>query len=224
LARLWLVPQDASPAEGAYLTYPLDEILRLIALESHRHRAVVIGEDLGTVEPGFREKIASAGIAGMDVLWFQRDGEDFMPPAEWRRNAVAMTSTHDLPTVAGWWTGADIHTRDALGLADAEREAKDRATDRACLWDAFREADVVNAAAPTQDDAVAVDAAIAFTAQSPSALALIPIEDVIGIAEQPNVPGTIDQHPNWRRRLAQPVDQVLEAPRVRARLDTLRKR
>jgi 4-alpha-glucanotransferase len=224
LARLWLVPQGASPAEGAYLTYPLDDMLRLIALESHRHRAVVIGEDLGTVEPGFREKIAAAGVAGMDVLWFQRDGEDFMPPADWRHDAVAMTSTHDLPTVAGWWSGADIDTRNALGLANAARETKGRTKDRVCLWTAFREAGVVDADAPTKDAAIAVDAAIAFTGQSPSPLALIPIEDVLGTAEQPNMPGTITEHPNWRRRLTQPADLVLETPRVRARLNTLRKR
>ena len=75
LTRLWLVPRGASPAEGAYLSYPLDDLLRLIALESHRHRAIVIGEDLGTVEPEFRERMADAGIAGMDVLWFQREGK-----------------------------------------------------------------------------------------------------------------------------------------------------
>lgn len=224
LARLWLVPQGASPAEGAYLTYPFDDMLRLIALESHRHRAVVIGEDLGTVEPGFREKIAAAGIAGMDVLWFQRDGEDFMPPTEWRRDAVAMTSTHDLPTVAGWWSGADIGTRDGLGLADAPRETKERAKDRASLWNAFREAGVVDAGASAHDEAAAVDAAIAFAARSPAPLALIPMEDVLGAVEQPNLPGTIDEHPNWRRRLAQPADRLLDAPQVRARLETLRER
>lgn len=224
LARLWLVPQGASPAEGAYLTYPLDEMLRLIALESHLHRAVVIGEDLGTVEPGFREKIAAAGIAGMDVLWFQRDGDDFMPPSEWRRDAVAMTSTHDLPTVAGWWSGADIDTRNALGLTDVARETKERGRDRVRLWEAFREADVVDVDTPTQDAAVAVDAAVALTAKSPAALALIPIEDVLGVAEQPNLPGTIDEHPNWRRRLTQPADQLLEAPRIRTLLDVLRQR
>jgi len=224
LARLWLVPQGASPAEGAYLTYPLDDMLRLIALESHRHRAVVIGEDLGTVEPGFREKIAASGIAGMDVLWFQRDGDDFMPPSEWRRGAVAMTSTHDLPTVAGWWSGADIDTRNALGLTDVAREPKERVKDRIRLWEAFREAGVVDVDTQTQDAAVAVDAAIALTAQSPAALALIPIEDVLGVTEQPNLPGTIDEHPNWRRRLTQPAHQVLEAPRICTRLDVLRQR
>src|SRR5262249_28320289 len=162
------------------------------------HRAVVIGEDLGTVEPAFRERIAQAGIAGMDVLWFQRDGKDFMPPAEWRRDAVAMTSTHDLPTVARWWSRAGLPTRHPLGLAERARGTEERGGARGCLWDAFAEAEIVDGA-PAQDAATAVDAAIAFTAQSPAALALIPLEDVLGVAEQPNLPGTIDEHPNWRR-------------------------
>jgi len=225
LARLWLVPRGASPTDGAYLSYPLDDLLRLTALESHRHRAIVIGEDLGTVESEFRARMAQAGIAGMDVLWFQRDGKDFTPCAKWRRDAVAMTSTHDLPTVAGWWSGTDIATRGTLGLADEKSETKDRAQDRTALWDAFREADVVGGNPPPPSlPAAAVDAAIAFTAQSPSPLALIPIEDVLGLAEQPNLPGTIDEHPNWRRRLDKPATELFEAPQVRARLNTLRAR
>ena len=135
--------------DGAYLAYPVDDLLRLLALESHRHRAVVIAEDLGTVEPAFRKRLAKTGIAGMDVLWFQRRGKSFLAPARWRRDAVAMTTTHDLPTVAGWWQGADIATRDALGLvADEQRETQERAQDRSALWGAFRKAGEAAADAP----------------------------------------------------------------------------
>lgn len=225
LTRLWIVPRGASPAEGAYLSYPLDDLMRLIALESHRHRAIVIGEDLGTVQPEFRECMAAAGIAGMDVLWFQREGSRFLPPAKWRRDAVAMTSTHDLPTVAGWWSGADIETSAKLGLTDAPREKAQRAQDRRLVWDAFRQAGAARNGAPAAaNSSPAVDAAIAFTAQSPAQLALIPIEDVLGLVEQPNLPGTIDEHPNWRRRLDQPATEILDAPPVKSRLKTLRDR
>ena len=224
LTRLWLVPHGASSADGAYLSYPLDEMLRLIALESHRHRAIVIGEDLGTVQPEFRARLARAGIAGMDVLWFQRAGASFTPPTAWRSDAVAMTTTHDLPTVAGWWKGADIATRAAIGLADQAAETRQRAQDRVALWSAFRDAGAASGEPPEDDAAPAVDAAIAFTAQSPAALALIPLEDVLGLAEQPNLPGTIDEHPNWRRRLARPASELLSAPDVRRRLKTLRER
>jgi 4-alpha-glucanotransferase len=224
LTRLWLVPQGASPTEGAYLSYPLDDMLRLIALESHRHNAIVIGEDLGTVQPAFRTRLAQAGIAGMDVLWFQRDGQAFRPPKAWRRDAVAMTSTHDLPTVAGWWSGADIATRTQLGLAD-KSEAKQRSKDRMALWKAFGKACIVNGKAPpSKHSGPVVDAAIAFTARSPAAMALIPIEDVLGLTDQPNLPGTIDEHPNWRRRLDQPSGQIFNSSQVRPRLKSLRER
>jgi 4-alpha-glucanotransferase len=225
LSRLWLVPQGASPVEGAYLSYPLDDLLRLIALESHLHGAIVIGEDLGTVQPEFRKRIAEIGIAGMDVLWFEREGDAFLSPWKWRHDAVAMTSTHDLPTVAGWWTGADIATRAALGHVNEKIETKVRAHERSALWSAFRDAGVVEGDAPLSKDAApAVDAAISFTAQSPATMALIPIEDLLGLTDQPNVPGTSDEHPNWRRRLDRPAEQVLDSPRVRARLKALRER
>jgi 4-alpha-glucanotransferase len=225
LARLWLVPRGAPPTQGAYLSYPLDDLLRLIALESYRHRAVVIGEDLGTVEPEFRQRMEEAGIAGMDVLWFQRDGKEFMPPSQWRRDAVAMTSTHDLPTVAGWWSGADIETRAKLDLADREGEAKERARDRKMLWSAFRKGGIAaTTEPPPSKPATAVDAAITFTAQSPAPLALVSIEDVLGLDKQPNLPGTIDEHPNWRRRLDKPAAELFDSLQVRARLKTLRER
>ena len=92
LMRLWLIPRGAAPADGAYLSYPLEDLLRLLALESHRHGAVVIGEDLGTVPPGFRERLQRAGIAGMDVLWFERTATSFKEPTRWRPDAVAMTT------------------------------------------------------------------------------------------------------------------------------------
>jgi len=226
LARLWLVPQGASAKDGAYLAYPADDLLRLLALESHRHRALVIAEDLGTVEPAFRKRLARAGIAGMDVLWFMRKEKSFLAPSRWRRDAVAMTTTHDLPTIAGWWQGSDIVTRDALGfVTDAQRETRERAQDRSALWRAFRKAGETAAEVPPpEESAPAVDAAIDFTARSPGPLALIPIEDILGLAEQPNVPGTIDEHPNWRRRLDQPAAEVLGTPDAKRRLAILRER
>jgi 4-alpha-glucanotransferase len=226
LTRLWLIPHGASPADGAYLSYPIDDLLRLIALESHRHRAIVIGEDLGTVPGDFRGRMSQAGIAGMDVLWFTRDQRRFLPPATWRPDAVAMTSTHDLPTVAGWWKGVDIDTREALGLApDAAGERKQRDSERSVLWRSFKRANTAkgNPPAPDQPDG-AVDAAVRFVAKSASRLALTPIEDMLGLTEQPNLPGTIDEHPNWRRRLDAPASTILDAPAARPRLEALRER
>jgi 4-alpha-glucanotransferase len=137
-----------------------------------------------------------------------------------------MTSTHDLPTVAGWWKGADIDTREALGWApDATAQRKHRGDERSALWRSFRRAAVANRNPPTPDQPdAAVDSAVRFVAKSAARLALIPIEDVLGLTEQPNVPGTIDEHPNWRRRLDAPASTVLDTPAARPRLEALRGR
>lgn len=218
LARLWLVPDGAVPAEGAYLTYPADDLLRLLALESHRHRAVVIGEDLGTVPQGFRPRLRRSGIAGMDVMWFERTRTTFRTPSRWRRDAVAMTTTHDLPTVAGWWRGSDIETRAALGMAQPA-EPEERRRDRRRLWRACCAAGATQGEAPPPDQpARAVDAALAFVATSPAPLMLAPLEDMLGLAEQPNLPGTTDQHHNWRRRLAGAAADIASLPEVERRI------
>ena len=212
LQRLWLVPDGAPSSEGAYLTYPLADLLRLLALESHRHRAVVIGEDLGTVPQGFRRRLRKAGVAGMDVMWFERTRTTFKAPTRWRDDAVSMTTTHDLPTVAGWWRGTDIETRTALGLSRPE-ETAERARDRRRLWRACSGAGVAEGTAPPPDEpARAVDAALSFTASSPAPLMLAPLEDMLGVAEQPNLPGTLDEHPNWRRRFAGEAGRLLDEP------------
>ena len=222
LMHLWLIPHGSSAAEGAFLNYPLEDMLRLLALESHRHGAVVVGEDLGTVPPDFRARLHKAGVGGMDVLWFQCDEKDFLPPSAWREDAMAMTTTHDLPTVAGWWSGADIEVRSDLGTV-REGEVANRAWDRGLLWQAFVTEGVATPERPAPEDAgSAVDAALAFVARSPSPLVLAPVEDLLALAEQPNLPGTVDEHPNWRRRLPWPADTMLDEPQVAARIDVLK--
>jgi 4-alpha-glucanotransferase len=226
LTRLWLVPRGHAATEGAYLRYPGDDLIRLIALESYRHRAIVIGEDLGTVPSEFRDHLSRCGIAGMDVLWFQRKRKSFLKPSTWRRDAVAMTTTHDLPTVAGWWLGADIAMRARIGLCTNETaECAERSNDRLQFWGACVGAKAATGKPPPPEQpARAVDAAVAFVAQAPAPLTLIPIEDVLGLADQPNLPGTIEQHPNWRRRLNQPASQLLDAHAAQPRLKSLRER
>ncbi|MEN3363868.1 MAG: 4-alpha-glucanotransferase [Burkholderiales bacterium] len=219
LARMWLVPNGASPDQGAYLRYPIEDLLRLIALESWRHRAIVIGEDLGTVPEGFGDRLAQAGLLGIRVLWFQRNRERFLLPAEWSADAIATTTTHDLPTFSGWWEGRDIGWRTKLDLLEegateaSEHSARDH--DRAALLKAYT-------AAGAQGD-TPTDQAIAFLAATPAPLAILPIEDALGLPEQWNIPGTIDTHPNWRRRLQQPVTSLLGDPAVAARLALLNK-
>jgi 4-alpha-glucanotransferase len=212
LQRLWLVPEGASPADGAYLRYPLTDLLCLLALEAERHHAVVVGEDLGTVPEGFQDALEAHGVYGMRVLWFEKDPDRFTPPDRWTRGAMAMTTTHDLPTAAAWWTGADIALRAEHGVLGQNQRREDleeeRAGEREVLWAAFRDAGVAEGDKPNEPGPF-VGAAVRFIARTNSEIALLPLEDILGQEEQPNLPGTTDQHPNWRRRYPQPVGRVL---------------
>ena len=223
LARLWMVPLGAGPAEGAYLHFPVDDMLRLIRLESLRNRAVVLGEDLGTLPEGFQGRISSAGMLGMRVLWFERaQDQGFTAPANWDRGAVAMTSTHDLATVAGWWSGHDCVWRHRVGAIDdggLQREREERGRDRQMLWSAMRASGSAQGEPPAPDQpGPAVDAAVNHVGSAACDLAIIPMEDVLGLQEQPNLPGTLDQHPNWSRRLPGLAGELLQQPAVATRL------
>ena len=224
LSRLWLVPDGADPADGAYLAYPLVDLLRLLALESARHDAVVVGEDLGTVPDGFRETLGQAGVHGMRVLWFERgDGNSFLPPHDWEQAALAMTTTHDLPTVAGWWHGTDIARRAACARlgpgVTAEDAATERDGDRTALWQRLvAEGLVEGAAPPPASPERVVDAALAFVTRTPSQLCTLPLEDLLGEKEQANLPGTVEEHPNWRRRMPGPADRLLRGEATAARI------
>lgn len=225
LARLWLIPEGASPADGAYLNYPVSDLLRLLALESVRHNVVVIGEDLGTVPEGFHDMLEQSGIHGMRVLWFERDAQTgFVPPRGWGSTDVAMTSTHDLPTVAGWWKGSDIDVRHQHGRlgegVDPDSVRKQREQDRPRLWNAFVREHVGEGPVPNPDETDrVVDAAVRFIAKTEVPLSLIPLEDLLGQVEQPNLPGTVTEHPNWRRRLPVAADVVLQDEAVARRID-----
>ncbi|MCL2428714.1 MAG: 4-alpha-glucanotransferase, partial [Alphaproteobacteria bacterium] len=223
LNRLWVLPEGAGAREGAYLGFPEQDLLRLVALESHRHRAIVLGEDLGTVPEGFSERLCHAGVLGLRVLWFERERERFTPPATWTPNAAAMTSTHDVPTVAGWWRGHDLDWRVRLGLVrDVAHERAVRERDRAALWQAFRDSGAADGDPPLPADTPeVVDAAVRHIGRAACDLVLLAAEDTLGLTEQPNLPGTVDEHPNWRRRLPEASDVVLDAGGCRNRLAAL---
>ena len=224
--RLWVVPNGAEARDGAYIRYPLTDLLRLTALEAHRAGAVVLGEDLGTVPEGFREELDGFGIKGMQVLWFERQGPRFLAPDKWRRSAVGMTTTHDLPTVAGWWLGKDIvwrrklklfATRDGAAKAMAERKR-----DRAQLWDALVRAGVATGRQPgTHDVSKVLSGAIDYLGRTACDLVVLPLEDALGRKEQPNLPGTIAEHPNWRRRILVEAGEICRRKQVAPRLRRL---
>jgi 4-alpha-glucanotransferase len=220
MSRLWLIPEGAGALDGAYVCFPSETLFRLIALESWRHQAIVIGEDLGTLPYGFREQLREQGIAGMRVLRFERTQHGYVPPQDWDSQAVAMTSTHDLVPTAGWWAGSDIDP--SRGGIDDQGV---REWDRGILWGAFRDAGVADGDRPTHDDTdPVVDAAVRYVAATPCALKIMPIEDALGIRTQPNVPGTTVEKPNWRHRLAGDAVDLLDDPVVVRRLAQLARR
>ncbi len=222
LNRLWVVPEGHPASFGTYLAMPERDLIRLLRIESRRHEAVVLAEDLGTVPEGFSDRLRGAGIDGMSVMWFQRnEGGDFIRPPDWPRQASAMTSTHDLPTVSGWWRGRDIDWNEKLGRPVGDARAE-RSRDRASIWDAMCHAGAAESKPPAEWDGHAVaDAACSFLGRCASELVMLPLEDALALDEAPNLPGTTHEHPNWRRRLPGRVDELLDPDHVANRLSVL---
>lgn len=222
LKRLWVIPEGESAQMGAYLNYPFEQLMHLVALESWRHQAIVIGEDLGTVPQGLREQLAERSALGMRVLQFEKDDEQFIAPQDWPDDALATTTTHDLPTVLGWLVGRDIEWREKAGHRDASEsdvDAQARDKERTALTLALRQAGEL----PDGDssDEALLEACIGFIGKTPAPLVLLPLEDAFGEIEQPNLPGHGDIHPDWRRRFSADVDTLLASPEVKRRLERL---
>jgi 4-alpha-glucanotransferase len=223
LQRLWVIPKGASPADGAYLYYPVDDLLRLLTLESHRHQAIVLGEDLGTVPEGLQEKLIARSILGMRVLLFEQDNTQFKSILDWPDNALATTSTHDLPTLNGWWHGRDIDWNARLGLIDASSEIewrRHREREREGLRRVLGE-DPQNFREESHETDQVLDASARFLGHTRAPLVLLPLEDALGIEQQANLPGTIDTHPNWSRRLPGYSEALLDDPDAARRLELL---
>ena len=203
LQRLFLIPDGASAAEGAYLAYPLDDLIGHIALESQRAQCMVVGEDLGTVAEGFRNRLMRANIQGMRVLWFERKGAEVLPPAAYPPMTVACVATHDLATLAGWWRGADIAERLALGLltlSAAGEAIAARREEKRGLIAALVSAGLILSAPPEDaplDDATAA-AVHGLIGGSGSILAHAQFDDLVGETVATNLPGTDRERPNWR--------------------------
>jgi 4-alpha-glucanotransferase len=229
LKRLWLIPDGGTSADGAYVSYPFADMLRLIALESRRMKKVIIGEDLGTVPAGFRQTLGETGLSGMRVLLFERSEDGFRPPGHFPADAIAMPTTHDTPTLTGWQRGLDIALREELDqlppdvAADSARQ--NRAQDKEDMRHAFNLAGLVPGSPDYMADAMEercfTAAAIAYTAMTRSQFCAIPLEDIAGQVEQPNLPGTSEEYPNWRRRYSAPVQSILEREPARSHITSL---
>jgi 4-alpha-glucanotransferase len=209
LFRLWWIPAEAGATDGAYVRYPSDDLLDIVALESHRARAVVVGEDLGTVEPGVPEALAERGILSYKVLWFEEDD-----PADWPSGALATVTTHDLPTVAGLWTGSDAEEQlVATGMPEDDvRGGRDDLLEKLTR----------DGLAAGTSPADAVEAAYAQLTRAPCLLLQLSLEDAVLEERRPNIPGTVERD-NWRIPLPVPVDELAESPQA-ARLVALAQR
>ncbi len=222
LARLFWIPAGTGAKDGTYVSYPLDDLLGHLALESTRARSLVVGEDLGTVPEGLRARLNENAVLGCRVLWFERDGAGFRGPRDYPVQAVASVSTHDLPTLAGWWLGLDGQERVALGISSEDGSALRAAEKRALVEALAREGLLGGPVDLEAEPTPALLAAIhAYLARTPSMLALVQADDLAGATMAVNLPGTDRERPNWRRKLAPGIDRIFASETARAILAPL---
>jgi 4-alpha-glucanotransferase len=233
--RLWWIPEGSSARDGTYVSYDADALLGVIALEAERAGAVVVGEDLGTVPPQVRTVLAERGVLGSSVLWFERADADagetgeLSPPGEWREAAMASVTTHDLPTALGWLRGEHVRVRTELGLLDdPAAEEESWAAERQELLAHLVAAGVLSSVDAPEDEQIR--ALHAFLAATPSRYVLAAPGDAVGDLNQPNLPGTVDEYPNWRLPVCDTdgrpllLDDLLADPRVIRLADELAER
>jgi len=194
LKRVYMVPLGQAAANGAYVQFPFEPLLHVVAEESNRGRCIVIGEDLGTVPENFRETIARWGLWSYRLMLFEREWDGrFRPPEAYPAEALATFSTHDLPTFHGWIARHDLAVKRGIGVDPGENDDV-----RAWALVKLREILSERGGGYPPDDITAV---AAFLAATTSRLVLIALDDVVGMLDQVNIPGTVTQHPNWRRKL-----------------------
>ena len=223
LYRLWWVPRGLLSKDGTYMRYPLDDLIAILALESHRNRCVVIGEDLGTVPEQMTIAMEHYGAYHYKVLLFeQTPSGQFKPPSAYVRSALAAVTTHDLPTLRGWWEEHDLHLRDRLDLypsaAFKAQAHTARASDRRELMLALVAAGLWHwePHEPLPEYSAALSRAVhAFLGLSNANIALIQIEDLLGMSDPVNVPGTDTEHPNWQRKVTLDLEDIFTRDDVR---------
>lgn len=224
LERMYWIPEGGGPEDGGYVRYPVDELFGILALESRRQKCVVIGEDLGTLPVGFQERMRAAAVLSYRLLYFSQDsGGHFVAPRHYPASAAVAVGTHDLATLAGFWRGRDLEIRTQLGLypSTASKAAafEKRARERMALIHALKQEGLLPPSFPEQPGELTFDLVTAlyrFLARTPSRLLLLHLEDVIGEVEQVNIPGTITEHPNWRRKILLDLEELQRDPRLTA--------
>lgn len=233
LLRLYWIPPGMRGDEGAYLAYPFRDLLGILALESRRNRCLIVGEDLGTVPDELRSALREAGVLTYRLFYFERQSDgNLIPPSWYPEQALVAATTHDLPTLTGFWQGRDIEVRSELELypneaaRDAQRTA--RHTERAHLLAALARERLLPAEIPLDPERVPrltpdlLTGVQRYLARTPAKLMLVQAEDILGEVEQANMPGTVDGHPNWQRKLSLAVEDWPDDPRMRVMAESLR--
>jgi 4-alpha-glucanotransferase len=223
--RLWWVPDGRSPTEGAYVHYPLHELLTVLTLESARSRCLVVGEDLGIVPDEMRRAMPEFGLFHYKVLLFEKIEGRFRRPDEYVKDALATPATHDMPTLRSYWEGRDIELRRRLNLypsAEIEnRVVEERAHDRELLLAALREQGLSPSQPATPLEPFTPGLANAlqlYLARSPTAMVALQIEDLLGMVDPVNVPGTHHEYPNWQRKLDADIEEIATRGDIAAQL------
>jgi 4-alpha-glucanotransferase len=224
--RLFWIPRGRPASEGTYVQYPFEDLLAIVALESVRSKTLVIGEDLGTLPDWVREQMAKARVLSYRVFYFERGADGAMKsPGDYPAQSLAVATTHDLPTLTGFWSGEDLQVRARLGAFtdDAARRQtwEERQRDKAGILSALKREsllpngmteDLATAPAMTADLCRAIHI---YLARTPSYIMLVNLEDGLGELSQTNLPGTVDSHPNWTRKYAVRMDEILCDERLR---------
>ncbi|MDT9699699.1 4-alpha-glucanotransferase [Streptomyces sp. P17] len=236
LFRLWWVPQGHPPTDGTYVRYDAEAMLAILVLEASRAGALVIGEDLGTVEPGVRDVLRARGVLGTSVLWFERDWEGDgrpLPPEQWRSDCLATATTHDLPSTAARLTGEHVELRHRLGLLTRalEEERAEAAADTGEWLDLLARLGLLHGTGGghgTSQEEAEIQAVHRFLLRTPARMVGIWLPDTVGDRRPQNLPGTWDQYPNWRLPIAdaegKPVtlEELAASPRLHALIEVMR--
>ncbi|MDX1883633.1 4-alpha-glucanotransferase [Mycolicibacterium sp. 120270] len=233
LFRLWWIPKGAPPTEGTYVHYDHEAMIGILALEAHRAEAVVVGEDLGTVEPWVRDYLARRGLLGTSILWFELDRDDPtavgrpLPAQRWREFCLSSVTTHDLPPTAGYLAGEHVRLRAELGLLTrpVEEELADDRAEQSAWVDELRRAGLLGERPGVHDTVLAL---YRYLGRTPSRLLCLSLADAVGEMRTQNQPGTTDEYPNWRVPLGGPegrrmyLEEVFTDPYAAALCEALR--
>lgn len=231
LFRIFCVPEGMKPKDGLYLRYPSEDLLRIIALESVRARAAIIAEDLGAVSDDIREALTRYGMLSYRLFYFERNWDEgtFLPPESYPALALAAISTHDLPTLSGYLAGRDIEVKTDLGIYPDEtargRDLEERARVRQAMIGAVIKhlPDGFDMAHPQMQQALC-RAIYAHLDSTPCLMVSVSIEDILGVIEQQNMPGTVDEHPNWQRKIPMDIEELGRSDDMLALYEIFRQR